>query len=486
LTLEEFRSAFRDPTEEELKWFSTQNVIDFTELVIPPKPMKELYERDSDKGKKKVEFKKSAVRNFKIKVKEVSHFSKVWSSQGSMSKMNVSVWAGELESSLLKQNRIKICLGHYAHPKFAKPGHKSLFSSSSHSSLLSVDLEKKFTLEIKDTEHWGIGGYGENMLPVLNKIMPHPVRFKQVWSQQHGGSPFYAWKPVPPSPNFVTLGMLATTIDEPPSVTSIRCVPRHWCVKSELSPIKLWQDAGASGGKPGSIWVVNSLRTLVAAEGHGEPQEKFFDLMKTVYILDDKDIDAISSAPKHTTAGGIGGTPVKSAATIAASASASASAPRPRPKGPPPQAPPQRKQHSQTNKIPGQAPSSGPVPYTKNPPPPIPAQRKQKRPPVPSHPPKPGPSFPSHPVQREFSRGQLPSRGPGSTNMTAIPAQRPPVPSHPVLTGSSRGQLPSHGPISKPQGDHPPVPAHPSTPRQMPRKESSSPDRDPLGGKLLK
>ena len=48
-------------------------------------------------------------------------------------------------------------------------------------------------------------------------------------------------------------------IDMEPSVTCMRCVPVMWCEKSHFTPIKIWDDVGAGGGKPGSIWVINSL-----------------------------------------------------------------------------------------------------------------------------------------------------------------------------------------------------------------------------------
>ena len=48
-------------------------------------------------------------------------------------------------------------------------------------------------------------------------------------------------------------------IDMEPSVTCMRCVPIVWCDKSHFTPIKIWDDVGAGGGKPGSIWVINSL-----------------------------------------------------------------------------------------------------------------------------------------------------------------------------------------------------------------------------------
>ena len=290
LNLAEFKAAFQDPSPAELQALKAAAVdaVDYSDVVIPPKAIRELYDTGNDRNASTVDLNVETVSHFKLKMKEIKDYHKIWTSQGSLTKSSASIWAGDLETSLLKQNRIRICLGHYVHHSFDKPGRGGLFSKPSN---------EAYTLEIKDKEHWGISGYGENMLPVLNKILPPPLRFKLVWSQLHGCQPIFIWKPIPPSPAFVSLGMLATTSEEPPAMAQIRCVPKHWChAPNRQKPTKIWQDTGASGGRPGSVWIVNSLKTLFAVDGTGEPDPvDIFDLKRRVYRISIADIEQIST-----------------------------------------------------------------------------------------------------------------------------------------------------------------------------------------------
>ena len=66
--------------------------------------------------------------------------------------------------------------------------------------------------------------------------------------------------------------------DDPPDVKAMRCVPAAWCVKSKVAPRKIWDDTGAGGGKPGSIWIINSLEMLAIVPGHDTPTDDFYDL----------------------------------------------------------------------------------------------------------------------------------------------------------------------------------------------------------------
>ena len=165
LNLQEFKAAFPDPSAADLQALkaSASPQVDLAEVVIAPKAIRELYDADGADGNAHVELREETVSHFKLKLKEIKDYHKIWTSQGSLTKSSASIWAGDLETSMLKQNRIRICLGHYAHPSFDKPGRGGLFSKPSN---------EAYTLEIKDKEHWGISGYGENMLPVLNKILP--------------------------------------------------------------------------------------------------------------------------------------------------------------------------------------------------------------------------------------------------------------------------------------------------------------------------
>lgn len=66
----------------------------------------------------------------------------------------------------------------------------------------------------------------------------------------------------------------------------MRCVPAAWCVPSRSAPTKLWDDSGAGGGKPGSIWTVNSMDMIAVVTGHDVPTEKFYELKTARFYLD--------------------------------------------------------------------------------------------------------------------------------------------------------------------------------------------------------
>jgi hypothetical protein len=61
----------------------------------------------------------------------------------------------------------------------------------------------------------------------LHVILTSPPQPQQVWNFHYGkDQSVYIWKPVPPSADFVTLGMVATTSEEPPPLEDIHCVVR--------------------------------------------------------------------------------------------------------------------------------------------------------------------------------------------------------------------------------------------------------------------
>ena len=103
----------------------------------------------------------------------------------------ISVWQPDTEQSVLRGNRQMLCVGHYVNEgSHDKPdsGGGGLFSSKKAG-------KEKMTIEAKDESKWGLGGTGdEHMQAVLNRILPHPVRFHEVWRQQRG-SVLYAWEP---------------------------------------------------------------------------------------------------------------------------------------------------------------------------------------------------------------------------------------------------------------------------------------------------
>ena len=91
------------------------------------------------------------------------------------------------------------------------------------------------------------------LLPLAAKqCMPHPIRFHRVWGIQTGVTPLFVWEPVPHSPDYVALGMVVTTKeDPPPPVRTVHCVPRDWVEPAPELTKMLWSDSGTSG-KAGS------------------------------------------------------------------------------------------------------------------------------------------------------------------------------------------------------------------------------------------
>ena len=62
----------------------------------------------------------------------------------------------------------------------------------------------------------------------MESFCPHPKQFRLVWSQEGGNKHIYIWKAVPPSEEFVALGMVATISDLPPTPSIVRCGPATW------------------------------------------------------------------------------------------------------------------------------------------------------------------------------------------------------------------------------------------------------------------
>lgn len=120
---------------------------------------------------------------------------------------------------------------------------------------------------------------------VVANLCPYPVKFKQIWHFARGSKSLYAWKPQPPE-NFVALGMMCTVTDSPPDPKSMRCIPLSWCTPSKAKPVKIWDDTGAGGGKPASMWICNSMGMVSIVPGHEPPNEVFYDLASARFFLD--------------------------------------------------------------------------------------------------------------------------------------------------------------------------------------------------------
>ena len=96
----------------------------------------------------------------------------------------------------------------------------------------SAPRTDKWILELTDNSV-GMMTHSKWLPLVARLVAPHPARFHRVWSVQTGTRPIFFWQPVPPSDDYVALGMIATDTEEPPSPRLAReravpsSAPRH-------------------------------------------------------------------------------------------------------------------------------------------------------------------------------------------------------------------------------------------------------------------
>ena len=110
-------------------------------------------------------------------------------------------------------------------------------------------------LEIRDMGKIGLFSGGKRQKDIISKILPFPLRFQHVFAKVTLKDCVCFWKAVPPSADYVALGMIATTSQEQPPHDCMRCIPKQWVVKTDVVPLKVWDDTGMAG-RPGSVWQV--------------------------------------------------------------------------------------------------------------------------------------------------------------------------------------------------------------------------------------
>jgi len=201
---------------------------------------------------------------------------RLWSSLGSGSRDQAGVWAPQLERSLLRRNRARVCISFYAAVGFDSPDKAPPPTGRRARS-------GPLTLEVIDDGGGGITGSAK--LPaVVRAALPHPTRFQLAWSVQAGKQSLFVWRALSPSSTHVSMGMVATTTDEPPPLTAVRCVPRRWLRPAKETPALVWENTG-TGGRRGSLWLVNALGCMEATTGGAQPTACCFDLIDKIQIL---------------------------------------------------------------------------------------------------------------------------------------------------------------------------------------------------------
>lgn len=104
----------------------------------------------------------------------------------------------------------------------------------------------------------------------LDQNFPPPVRYLiALIVPAKGAASLVLWKPLPPTPDFVALGMVATAHPadakepKPPPYDAVRCVPKAWARKA-AAPEVAWQ------GSAGTVWRTRH-NLLVGAKGRQPP-----------------------------------------------------------------------------------------------------------------------------------------------------------------------------------------------------------------------
>lgn len=262
INLEEFKSAVGwEETDKDAAYIPQYSGND---VPIMPGP-------ESEGGKVTVRVPPAVLAHIKIKIKKITKFDKVWTSQGSMSRQRGSIWKPDIKivDKSFRQHRTLVALGHYVGNGFDNPNRGK---------------DERLTVEITDTSGNWVGGSNWLAL-VLDRFMPFPARFRLAWSLTHGSNPFYAWEPIPPSDGFVAMGMVGTVTEDPPNIKCIRCVCADWVCESKYVKQE-WVDSG-SGGREGSIWVFNSLNLAGFVAGHDPPKRKIYDFKSKRFFIRD-------------------------------------------------------------------------------------------------------------------------------------------------------------------------------------------------------
>jgi hypothetical protein len=261
----DWEAALKDHTMEEDDEPTTTGATEFGNLEILPKQIDELFVDRADIISRQEEIHDSALREIKVKVKEISSWRQVWSSEGTGARTHVTMWTPHIsQHTVFRRNKYRVCLGHYA--VVMSQGHHISLRGAFHisKSAKAPSHLKGLTVELTDMDVSTLKKSSNLDEVHVNYLMPHPVGFKMIWWQPSTADTgnLYVWRPIPPSEDFAALGFVATTTNQDPPLDAVRCVNKGFLVPSTMSPTKLWDNAG-TGGKKGSFWLVNSLGVCI-------------------------------------------------------------------------------------------------------------------------------------------------------------------------------------------------------------------------------
>jgi hypothetical protein len=124
----DFDSSFADPDDEdEVSAQQKPNIspIDLSAVTILPKKMEELFKAPEKRAlDEKIEIDLKALQDIKVKCQPIDQWQCMWTSKGTGSRQEVSIWSPLAEGKLLKRNKYRLTLGFYCVKGHGKP-HKN-------------------------------------------------------------------------------------------------------------------------------------------------------------------------------------------------------------------------------------------------------------------------------------------------------------------------------------------------------------------------
>jgi hypothetical protein len=280
VSYEDFKRVFQSlDDEQESRTVGTVGDSNFEP--VPPKMIPELVELNKPAGPdESVVITEELLLSFKVKAKPISAFTQIWNSQDTQSHAQVSVWLPSLQTSMLHSNKERVCLGLYACKGFNAPN-----KQRGATKYQLIEITDNATIRMRRARV---------MSAVIAAMCPYPIKYRQVWHFARGAKSLYAWQPIAPD-NFIALGMYLTTSADMPDVKVMRCVPAIWCAPSKLTPVKVWDDAGGGGGKPASMWIINSMGMFVVTTGYDSPKDTYYELNSSRFFLDNLHAPAVTA-----------------------------------------------------------------------------------------------------------------------------------------------------------------------------------------------
>jgi hypothetical protein len=227
---------------------------------------------------KEIKLDRGVAAKCEISLKRPKELNLVWSTSGTLANCPASVWAPKEEKDglLSSRNKASVRVGYYVSNDLRSPAEKT---SGLEPMLIRITDNSVNRLHRSN-----------NMDTIIKACFPLPKLFTFICHIECK-TPLFIWRPVPPSNEFVALGVVCTTTPEQPDQNSVHCVPKRWCVpaRTKLSN-KIWENHGLNGSGDVSFWTLPSLHLFGVLETHKAPESRdvggtWFDLFKPEFLM---------------------------------------------------------------------------------------------------------------------------------------------------------------------------------------------------------